>query len=284
MGNEVTRRTRKALLAGVEDLKQNLDSSIEREKETNDFLTGVPAIVDALTSGQIECRVYNKDKFHAKAYITHSKLSVVPSTALVGSSNFSFPGLTQNVELNVQIRNEVEALQEWYERHWNDAEDITAEVLRLVERHTSAYRPFDVYAKALQEFFRGHEMSAGEWELASPAEGGSRMYPRLAPYQQEGYQALMKIASKYKGAFLCDGVGLGKTFIGLMLIERLIEHDRKRVALFVPKAARKPVWESVLQTYLSNLSGAFANLEVFNHTDLHSSRHQQRLNDVKRKG
>jgi superfamily II DNA or RNA helicase len=281
MGNEVTRRTRKALLAGVEDLKQTLDSSIEREKETNDFLTGVPAIVDALTSGQIECRVYNKDKFHAKAYITHSKLSVVPSTALVGSSNFSFPGLTQNVELNVQIRNEVEALQEWYERHWNDAEDITVEVLRLVERHTSAYRPFDVYAKALQEFFRGHEMSAGEWELAGPAEGGSRMYPRLAPYQQEGYQALMKIASKYKGAFLCDGVGLGKTFIGLMLIERLIEHDRKRVALFVPKAARKPVWESVLQTYLSNLSGAFANLEVFNHTDLHSSRHQQRLNDVK---
>jgi hypothetical protein len=63
MGNEVTRRTRKALLGGVESLKQHLDSSIEKEKEGNDFLTGVPAIVDALTSGQIECRVYNKDKF-----------------------------------------------------------------------------------------------------------------------------------------------------------------------------------------------------------------------------
>lgn len=41
-----------------------------------------------------------------------------------------------------------------------------------------------------------------------------------------------------------DGVGLGKTFIGLMLIERLI-HDRKKVALFVPKAARQDVWEII---------------------------------------
>jgi superfamily II DNA or RNA helicase len=282
MGNEVTKRTKKALLAGVDALKRTLDLSIEREKEANDFLTGVPAIVDALGRRQIECRVYNKDKFHAKAYITHSKLSVVPSTALVGSSNFSFPGLTENVELNVQIRNEVDALQEWYERHWKEAEDITPEILKLIERHTFEYLPFDVYAKALQEYFRGHEMSAGEWELAEPEDGGSRIYPILAPYQREGYQAMMKIASKYKGALLCDGVGLGKTFIGLMLIERLIEHDRKRVALFVPKAARKPVWESVLDKYLSNISGAFANLEIFNHTDLNrGDNYQKRLESIR---
>src|SRR5437588_6049175 len=112
MGNEVTKRTRRALLAGVDGLKHALDTSLEREKEANDFLTGVPAIVDALARRQIECRVYNKDKFHAKAYITHGKLSVVGSSALVGSSNFSFPGLTENVELNVQLKAEVEVLQE----------------------------------------------------------------------------------------------------------------------------------------------------------------------------
>ena len=54
-------------------------------------------------------------------------------------------------------------MQEWYERHWNDAEEITTEILQLIERHTFEYSPFDVYAKALQEYFRGHEMSAGEW-------------------------------------------------------------------------------------------------------------------------
>lgn len=214
MGNEVTKRTRNALVAGVGALRQILDTSIEKEKEANDFLTGVPAIVNALSRRQIECRVYNKDKFHAKAYITHGKLAVVGSSALVGSSNFSYPGLTDNVELNVQIKAEVEVLQEWYERHWKDAEDLTPEILKLIERHTFEYKPFDVYAKALQEYFRGHEMSAGEWELAGPEGGGSRMYSILAPYQQEGYQALMKISNKYRGAFLCDGVGLGKTFVG----------------------------------------------------------------------
>lgn len=276
MGNEVTKRTKKALLAGTDILKQALDKSIEQEKDGNDFLKGVPAIVAALGSGQIECRVYNKDKFHAKAYITHSKLSVIPSTALVGSSNFSYPGLTDNVELNVQIRNEVEALQEWYERHWNEAEDLTSEILKLIERHTAEYKPFDVYAKSLQEFFRGHEMTADEWEKHQ-----SRIYPVLAPYQKESYHGLLKSAEKYNGAFLCDGVGLGKTFVGMMLIERLVLHDRLNVALFVPKAAREPVWVMTLKQYLPHIFGKYSKLEVFNHTDLMRGKLKEDLESVR---
>ena len=61
--------------------------------------------MEALRSGQIECRVYTHDKFHAKAYITHAKLEVIGAQALVGSSNFTRPGLTQNIELNIQVQN-----------------------------------------------------------------------------------------------------------------------------------------------------------------------------------
>jgi phosphatidylserine/phosphatidylglycerophosphate/cardiolipin synthase-like enzyme len=104
MGDQVSRRTRQALLEGIQKAKDILDDSLEKQKEKNDFLAGVPAIVEALRQGQIECRVYNKDKFHAKAYITHGKHAVVGSTALVGSSNLTYPGLTDNVELNIQIR------------------------------------------------------------------------------------------------------------------------------------------------------------------------------------
>ena len=172
MGDEVSMRTKTALLAGIEQAKKVLDTSIEAEKETNDFLSGVPAIVDALKKKQIECKIYNKDKFHAKAYITHSKLQVVGSSALVGSSNFTVPGLTTNVELNVQLRREVEILQEWYEKHWKNAEDVSAELLKVIERQIHEYSPFEVYAKSLQEFFRGHEMTAGEWEKSS-----SKVYP-----------------------------------------------------------------------------------------------------------
>src|SRR5918997_1905062 len=170
-GDEVSKRTRDALLAGIETV---LDTSIEKRKEKDDFLFGVPAIVDALQRNQIECRVYAKKKFHAKAYITHAKQEVVGPTALVGSSNFTVPGLTDNIELNIQVRHEVELLQEWYERHWDAAEDITPEILKVIERHTREYSPFEVYAKSLQEYFRGHEITAGEWE-----KNESRMYPIL---------------------------------------------------------------------------------------------------------
>ncbi len=267
MGDEVSLRTKKALLEGIQTAQQKLDESIEKEKEKNDFLTGVPAIVEALKNGQIECRIYNKDKFHAKAYITHSKLSVVGSSALVGSSNFTNPGITNNVELNIQIRREVETLQEWYERYWNGAHEITADMLKVIERHTHEYSPFEVYAKALQEYFRSYEMTPSEWEQTE-----SRMYPILDQYQKEGYQAMMKIARQFGGAFICDGVGLGKTFVGLMVIERLVMHERKRVALFVPKSTRIDVWERDMKKYLPHVGGVkggdFSNLVIFNHTDL----------------
>jgi superfamily II DNA or RNA helicase/HKD family nuclease len=264
LGDQVTKRTRAVLLAQLEErARQVLDNSLEAEKDSNDFLTGVAAIEEAMRSGKIECRVYAERKFHAKAYITHGRLDIVGSAALVGSSNFTAPGLMQNVELNVQVKAEVDQLQEWFEHYWNDAEPVTAELLQVIERHTREYTPFEVYAKSLQEYFKGHEVTAGEWELSE-----SKMYPVLAQYQKEGYGALMKIAGKYGGALLCDGVGLGKTFIGLMLIERLVMFEGKRVALIVPKAARKPVWESKIQKYLPHLLGDFSSLVVFNETDL----------------
>jgi len=132
MGAQMTQRTRKALLAAVRDRAiEILDKSLEEQKNDNPFLRGVPAILDALKTGQIECRVYDKEKFHAKAYITHAKLEVVGSQALVGSSNFTFPGLTENIELNVQIQSarEVTQLQEWFEIHWDEAAEVTDAVI-----------------------------------------------------------------------------------------------------------------------------------------------------------
>ena len=263
MGDEVTKRTHRALLEGLARVGQLLDESIEREKQKNDFLTGVDEVVKAIASGKIQCRVYIKKKFHAKAYITHSKLAVVGSSALVGSSNFTHPGLTGNVELNVQLRREVEELQQWFDAHWAEAEDASAEVLKVMERQTRNYLPFEVYAKSLQAYFNNYEETAGDWERKQ-----SRMYPILDQYQRDGYGALLKIGGKYGGAFLCDGVGLGKTFVGLMLIERLVKFERKKVLLVVPKSGREPVWESSLRRYLPELFGDFSNLVVVNHTDL----------------
>jgi len=264
VGDEVSHRTKNAFVEGLRKVTTRLDGSLEAEKQKNDFLAGVPAIVEAIRSGKITCRVYRKEKFHAKAYITQGRLEVVGSSALVGSSNLTYPGLTENIELNVQITGRpVTVLQEWYDEHWAEAEDVTADILRTIERHTRDYSPFDVYARSLHEFFRQRVMTDNEW-----LENDSKVYPILDQYQKDGFHELMAIADKYHGGFMCDGVGLGKTFIGLMVIEYLVERQRKRVVLLVPKAARKPVWEAALARYAPHLSGGFSTLEILNHTDL----------------
>jgi hypothetical protein len=269
IGDEVSMRTKNAFQEGLRAVEACLDQSLEAEKDHNAFLVGVSAIVEAIRSRKIECRVYRKEKFHAKAYITHARLEVIGSSALVGSSNFTHPGLTENIELNVQITGTpVAVLQEWYEQHWQDAVDVTPEVLKVAERQIAEYSPFEVYAKGLQEFFRGHALTETEWD-----ETRSRMFPRIDRYQKEAYWALMKIAQQHGGAFLCDGVGLGKTFVGLMLIERLVLHEGKRVVLFAPKATKEGVWEPHLREWLPHIGGVggnadFSNLAIFSHTDL----------------
>lgn len=264
MGDEVSLRTKRAFNDGLQKITETLDDSIESEKRKNDFLKGVPAIVEALKTGQIKCRVYRKDKFHAKAYITHAEKAVIGSAALVGSSNFTYPGLCDNVELNIQVTgSQVNALQNWYEMHWNEAEDVTPEILRVMEHHSKERTPFEVWAKALLEYARDRGPSPDQWDREN-----SIIFQKLAGYQRDAYKNLLEIAGRYGAAFLCDGVGLGKTYVGLMLIERMIVKEGKRVALFAPKAAKEDVWSPVIKSLLPHLASDFQPLVSYSHTDL----------------
>lgn len=155
MGDEVSRRTKQAFETGLADLSQRLERSIDLEKAKDDFLVGLPAIVNALKTGQIQCRIYRQAKFHAKAYIPHAKRKERSPESLVGSSNLTRPGIGDNVELNIRIVGDsVTELQAWYNRHWNEAEDVTSQILRILERHTKERSPFEIWAKALFEYVR----------------------------------------------------------------------------------------------------------------------------------
>ena len=61
MGDEVSMRTKQAFASGLRQIHARLDDSLESEKGRNDFLKGVPAILEAIRSGKIQCRVYRKD-------------------------------------------------------------------------------------------------------------------------------------------------------------------------------------------------------------------------------
>ncbi len=54
MGDEVSLRTKQAFAEGLKKAVERLDQSLESEKQQNDFLQGVPDIVEANRSGKIE--------------------------------------------------------------------------------------------------------------------------------------------------------------------------------------------------------------------------------------
>lgn len=289
LGNEVTQRTHTVISAAINAITDRLKNSVDMEQEKNEFLFGVPAILDALKTGKIECRVFDKSKFHAKAYITYFRddyrarfiqsMNVPAGYALVGSSNFTKAGLTQNIELNVQIKDNIEELQEWFDIHWEQGVDITEAILTVIENHVKEYAPYDVYLRSMFEYFKSREETISEWENHE-----SVIYPILAQYQKDGYNSMVEIANRYNGAFCCDGVGLGKTFVGMMLIERFVKKERRNVVLIVPAAARISVWETTIKKFIPEILDSFYPFKIINHTDLLLEKNANLMDQITRYG
>ena len=187
-----------------------------------------------------------------------------------GPATSPHPGLTENIELNIQIQSarEVAQLQEWFEKHWNDASEVTDAVIETIERHTRLYTSVRCLREGPPGVLprpRAHRDRVGRDAVED--------VPAARSLPEGGLLGADEDRRQHGGAFLCDGVGLGKTFVGLMLIERLVLHEGKRVVLFAPKATKEGVWEPHLREWLPHIGGVggsadFSNLAVFSHTDL----------------
>ncbi len=273
LGDEMTKRTQSVIEKVVDLMINRLRDSVDDEQEKNEFLIGVPAIIHAMQTGKIECRVFDRSKFHAKTYIAYfsdeykshfiESMNMPTGFALVGSSNFTHAGLNQNIELNVQLQTDIEELQKWFEHYWEEGQEITDALLKAIENRCKEFCPFDVYMRSMYELFKTRESTVSEWEQHE-----SKIYPKLSQYQRDGYNSLVQIADKYSGAFLCDGVGLGKTFVGMMVIERFVMKERKNVVLIVPASARISVWETTIKQYIPEILEGFYPFKIINHTDL----------------
>jgi len=243
MGDGTARRTKREIVRALLEIS---DNSIENEKVRDDALTGLAAVRQAITEKQIMVRAYSRSKFHAKSYLMEAKETSPVDFAIVGSSDFTRPGLAEELELNLFTTDQahIENLREWYNEIWKKSDTVRSELLNIIDPHLKEYDPFTVYAKALSEFFAGREKSQDEWERTQ-----SVIYPMLSQYQKDGYHQALQIAENWNGALVCDGVGLGKTFIGLMLLERCLNED-KRTLLIVPKSAEESVWKANIRRYL----------------------------------
>ncbi|MCW5940062.1 MAG: DEAD/DEAH box helicase family protein [Fimbriimonadaceae bacterium] len=265
MGDEVTRQTRAQIAQALGERKRN---GVERIQEADDWeaLDALQAFRKGLVEGTIQAKVYTQAKFHAKALRFHRPGDVV-SHAIVGSSNFTHPGLTQNIELNMFTSDptHIAELDTWYETAWAEAEDLKEDLLQIIEPYVHEYHPFEIYLRAMRERFYGLEPDQASWEMTE-----SKVFPHLAGYQRDAYFDLRFMAERWGGGLLCDGVGLGKTFVALALIERALS-QRKRVIVVAPKAAIPSVWHQNLARFFPHDFDPDPNyqhdLRVYPHTD-----------------
>ncbi|HVT13098.1 MAG TPA: helicase-related protein [Fimbriimonadaceae bacterium] len=252
-GSEASKSHRNALLRAMNERSEE-DLLKQRNKEP--LLEGLQHARTLIENGKLEARVYTRDKFHAKAYLA-IRDGYPPYMGVAGSGNFTRQGLTENIELNVHLspQDQSPQLKAWYEEMWeqSEADTITEDLKREIDRHLRLYEPRAIYLKALLEW--GDHIQ-GRAPL-KPLE----ILPLLDPHQEHAYRQALRILEREPGVMICDGVGLGKSFVALALMEHWLR-EGSRVLLVAPKAILKSSWEGYLRRYLGKYSKGFSNIHA----------------------
>ena len=287
------------LRPNAEALKKRLQGDLEAEPFTEATLKLVEELIAFLRADKVEVRLYDKGFLHAKAYLFHQDKvgphnradRLRPFAAIVGSSNFTGPGLVSNKELNLVhrvilpteeavdreaaeragylehvreretlldpsgvdvpddarrfIKSEVGAraitdLMAWYERQWADSVDFKDDLIELLDASkfgTKEYTPYEVYTKALYEYFKE--------ELGENAPELGRSAVDLAEFQEDAVKKARRILARYDGVLIADSVGLGKTWIGKKLLEDFAYHRRQKAVVVCPASLRE-MWQREL--------------------------------------
>jgi len=225
--------------------RRRLQGDLEALPYNPDYAALVDALLAFLRREEVQVRLYGQQFLHAKAYL-------FPQVAIVGSSNLTPSGLTRNSELNL-VRKEAAVAQalrrEWFDRFWEQAEDYKAELIAALEDSkfgTTPYTPFQVFIKALYEYFRDR--------LDVDAQGPLSLGVDLASFQQEGLREAIRLLECHRGVLVADAVGLGKTYIAMGLMEHYLLGRRRRG--YIPKGLvvcpaqlRDLVWQPRLDEY-----------------------------------
>lgn len=194
------------------------------------------AVGDWLAQPSVQVRRYLTRFLHGKAYLFGDPDD--PRAALVSSANLTGAGLTHNLELGL-VRYDVEPSRQainWFDRLWEEAGEFKAELVDLLFPDPGLVDPETVYLRTLLELY-GDELEMPQ----TPALGTSAV--DLAPFQRDGYERARLILERHHGVVYADGVGTGKTEIGLAFIEDYALR-RGQHALVVTPAQLASNWEA----------------------------------------
>lgn len=226
--------------------KNELYKEIDEKPLISEYQQQIERLIAYLQRNDVQVRLYGEKQFlHAKAYI-------FDNYSIVGSSNFTPSGLENNTELN--IVNKISAIahdlrHNWFNKFWNDfSVDVNYKVklidaLNASKFGSKAYTPYQIFLKVLYELFKDDTIIG---------QGGTTL--ELATFQQQGFERAVTLIEKHRGCMIADAVGLGKTFIGLRLLEYYLIKLRKpgfvpRALVICPAQLRDLVWHKKLDEF-----------------------------------
>ena len=289
------------------DTAENYSNQLLYEDPTAENQAFFTNLIDWLEQGRIQPKLYLQERFHAKAYLfekAEGDIFAPKDVGVIGSSNLSLSGLHSNTELNAPVYNErVTQLKEWFDDLWDDAvefdadlleafddswvsnnpgnkddeppalpgdspPDGTTEKLREVSSGTGLPAPYLVYAKILYELYK-ETLETAEDYLQS-----FDVYEDLYEFQQWAVNRGIRIANKYDGVLVSDVVGMGKTFVGLGLLEHFHARNRLRgnkgKMLIISPKHLQPMWERMVnQRY--NFNAEVISLGMVSKEDFHET-------------
>ena len=208
--------------------------------------------VDAfLARDGVEVRRYAERFLHGKAYLFAPYEGAEAGgrvAALVTSANLTGGGLHGNLELGMAHYQPGVAAEAagWFDELWAGASDYKDELRKRLFPAVPEYTPRDIFLRMLLEYYE--DDADGEPE----ADG-------LTRFQRDGYLRARRIVGERGGVLYADGVGTGKTFIGLEFIRDYARERGWHVLVIAPAQLRDTNWRPALAK--ENLPGQVVSFQ-----------------------
>lgn len=205
--------------------RNELRTEVQATDDNYETDTGIRKFVEYIRSGKLEMRVYPNQPIHAKVYIMRKPEGDEDfGRVITGSSNFSFSGLHENLEFNVELKQgyDVRFALDKFEELWAKATDITEDFVSTIQQETwvnDTITPYELYLKFLYEYFK--------LDLSYDYDLIRDRYPEGfmdLEYQRQAVVNALRIIDEHGGVFISDVVGLGKTYISAMIAGQLEGH------------------------------------------------------------
>jgi len=291
LGSEPTTGQQLGLKPETGVIKGLIEQDLEALPFDEATLRLVEDLISYLNRSSVQVRLYEQGFLHAKCWLFYSDRPgqqmlfdrFRPILAIVGSSNFTRPGLTTNRELNLAHKvlldaTEVEDKEAGYAVSWlsegKPNPNITTENKQLLKSEVGARAIIDLegwyerqwsdsrdFKSELIELLDASKFGRKEYtpfevymkalytyfkdDLGEETPGPTRSAVELAEFQEDAVKKARKILARYDGVMIADSVGLGKTWIGKKLLEDYAYHMRQKAIVICP-ASLRVLWEREL--------------------------------------